>query len=805
MRFVLYSNEEKKLQMAPLLALVALACGLLSTASSQNINNAAPQLGASQADCSAELDLNPQDNTTSNATLNVCHLQAKTQLLNLTAICFSQCESCDILYLLIDLSGPQAVISSNLSLYEECSGAVNVPTPTPDSPSASYVLVWNNSSVPEGCTATAEELLLSSVFFSMDVSQGYSSTDVCLTFFDPNINDTSQPSCVHLLPPPTISYTPKPLPALYKSGPVAVVNGGLNVNDLSNIIYAEVTIDQSTFTQGDRLIVTSANLQPTSFPNGTLTITGEASPLEYTAILGNVLFTSRVELVFFTIEFREDMAMRQVYLGNNHEELTAFASSISGTVSLNVTLQARNSVLDNDEYIYIGLFSIEPVDTPTSSSLLILNCNPDCTRALTSIAYINHASEPSYYNEAGDLIVRDILVRLLDVRGSVLATAMLEVDIVPVNNHAPVLLIWLPCNSTSVATYRQRRHTPSRESHGGQRGLGHTWYSSKHAPNFLSAYLESTPGHTPCLWSITVTFGADTNAPPMEGLGTLLHLLPSRLNDAVVGVAWVDERTLFFKVTGCWLLNDTGSIDLVFKPQGESCSDHAPCTRGVCFANRTGCPVRGVYRVQLGTAHQVTLPHPPSGMLILCLQFLTVGVVIASLLVMWQMVKRRRRFVGYKIGEDEVPCVSKTPPQVAINITPPPSKQPPKKKLSACNQSTMRPELLSHVGSPHGKQSTSNGAPMSAGPPVVGNPPSEVMTEAMWSPEQLEGGEEPKVASREKEVEPHPLGVSTDVCARSEGVAEERLVPTVGALQSEGGMVIEGVVMGCGQLGEAIN
>ena len=54
----------------------------------------------------------------------------------------------------------------------------------------------------------------------------------------------------------------------------------------------------------------------------------------------------------------------------------------------------------------------------------------------------------------------------------------------------------------------------------------------------------------------------------MEGLGTLLHLLPSRLNDAVVGVAWVDERTLFFKVTGCWLHNDTGSIDLVFKPQG---------------------------------------------------------------------------------------------------------------------------------------------------------------------------------------------------------------------------------------------
>ena len=157
-----------------------------------------------------------------------------------------------------------------------------------------------------------------------------------------------------------------------------------------------------------------------------------------------------------------------------------------------------------------------------------------------------------------------------------------------------------------------------------------------------------------------------------------------------------------------------------------------------------------------------------------------------------------------------MPCVSKTPPQVAINITPPPSKQPPKKKLSACNQSTRRPELLSHVGSsdsltsPHGKQSASDGeilAPMSA---VVGNPPSEVMTEAMWSPEQLEGGEEPKVASREKEVEPHPLGVSMDVCARS-GVAEERLVPTVGALQSEGGMVIEGVVMGCGQLGEAIN
>lgn len=60
--------------MAPLLALVALACGLLSTASSQNINNAAPQLGASQADCSGEENsLQPLGMVGLDKTLNMQH------------------------------------------------------------------------------------------------------------------------------------------------------------------------------------------------------------------------------------------------------------------------------------------------------------------------------------------------------------------------------------------------------------------------------------------------------------------------------------------------------------------------------------------------------------------------------------------------------------------------------------------------------------------------------------------------------------------------------------------------------------
>ena len=43
----------------------------------------------------AWLDLNPQDNTTSNTTLNVCKLRAETQLLNLTEICYSEvCQVC---------------------------------------------------------------------------------------------------------------------------------------------------------------------------------------------------------------------------------------------------------------------------------------------------------------------------------------------------------------------------------------------------------------------------------------------------------------------------------------------------------------------------------------------------------------------------------------------------------------------------------------------------------------------------------------------------------------------------------------
>ena len=46
----------------------------------------------------AWLDLNPQDNTTSNTTLNVCNLRAETQLLNLTEICYNQVCQCSTLY-----------------------------------------------------------------------------------------------------------------------------------------------------------------------------------------------------------------------------------------------------------------------------------------------------------------------------------------------------------------------------------------------------------------------------------------------------------------------------------------------------------------------------------------------------------------------------------------------------------------------------------------------------------------------------------------------------------------------------------
>ena len=70
-----------------------------------------------------------------------------------------------------------------------------------------------------------------------------------------------------------------------------------------------------------------------------------------------------------------------------------------------------------------------------------------------------------------------------------------------------------------------------------------------------------------CLWSIVVAFSTNTSAPPMDGLGTIL-LLPAQLNDGMVGVAWEGKSTLVVKVTGCGLVNFTGVINLLFKPQG---------------------------------------------------------------------------------------------------------------------------------------------------------------------------------------------------------------------------------------------
>lgn len=113
----------------------------------------------------------------------------------------------------------------------------------------------------------------------------------------------------------------------------------------------------------------------------------------------------------------------------------------------------------------------------------------------------------------------------------------------------------------------------------------------------------------------------------------------------------------------------------------------------------------------------------------------------------------------------------------------------------------MRQESPRNVGPPVnltslGQRSAGHGgilAPTSVGPPVVRNLQGDggkdgSMMGDMCLPEQLEEREESKV---EREVEPHSLHMSTNASARREGasvIQQERPVPTVGALQREGGM-----------------
>lgn len=99
-----------------------------------------------------------------------------------------------------------------------------------------------------------------------------------------------------------------------------------------------------------------------------------------------------------------------------------------------------------------------------------------------------------------------------------------------------------------MGVYRQKRHSPLLQPTSGG---GRARYS-EHAPNVTSAFVElKTYDYTLCLWNISVLFSVNTNTPPMGNLGGMLHLLPTQLNSAVVGVAWEDERTLVVKGTGC--------------------------------------------------------------------------------------------------------------------------------------------------------------------------------------------------------------------------------------------------------------
>ena len=159
------------------------------------------------------------------------------------------------------------------------------------------------------------------------------------------------------------------------------------------------------------------------------------------------------------------------------------------------------------------------------------------------------------------------------------------------------------------------------------------------------------------------------------------------------------------------------------------------------------------------------------------------------------------RSVGYKMAEDGGASLTKCPPPVIINITPPP-KQLLRKSPSNCSQVPLRAGPSSSLD-PHSEDPTDGVGPcilghQGIGPPDVG-PSSgeegdgdggvEVTSVQRWLP-QLDGEEVCKAKEDTKhpqEVELHPQEISQHLCAGSGGVEvyQEGLVATVGAFQSK--------------------
>jgi cysteine-rich repeat protein len=293
--------------------------------------------------------------------------------------------------------------------------------------------------------------------------------------------------------------------------------------------------------------------------------------------------------------------------------------------SINITLTATNGDLDPSDNIFVRT-PIYPLITRanlTNTSLILYadaNVN-EYEEVLRSILYINQEDEPTYYANATtrEKLQREIIITLTDDNSTHPSTAIhrISINLVLINDNRPVITLKFSdpsCLATYPHSNMQRRSVQYPGKYGmvknqkrfllkrrNQRTLGL-------APSLVNvcAELDALASNISCLSRITVSINANTTMPIIEvqrELREVLTFSPSGLNSIPHYGEWKNSKEFVIHFMGCYEKIDN-NIQIIFEPQKNECNFTSSCVDGICFSNRTGCPIVGIYPVSITNATQ---------------------------------------------------------------------------------------------------------------------------------------------------------------------------------------------------------
>ncbi|CAI8001204.1 hypothetical protein GBAR_LOCUS3134 [Geodia barretti] len=324
----------------------------------------------------------------------------------------------------------------------------------------------------------------------------------------------------------------------------------------------------------------------------------------------------------FTVNYTEE-GKPSVAIGMSH--LIRISDEEGDDVSgMEVELVATNGPLDDGDTLFLSTPVALPVIshpnttiTRTSISASNLDSDSDYVNTLGALRYINTEDEPTLFANDGVRIYREIVIRITDSVLPVPTTNVVRVtvEIEPINDKTPRIIInsdptctqdARDSEMTTTRVFRRSVGTPAPSQRRRRRDNTHLKNTNTLAAAQVlrvhAELIEIDGDSGPCLFQMVVQFNTDTSVPVVEiqeGLDSLLTFAPASLAKTPHRGYWRDYRTLVILFTECaqWERDERKPLYLVFYGSEGSCTWDSPCDNGVCYKNRTGCPVAGYHRV----------------------------------------------------------------------------------------------------------------------------------------------------------------------------------------------------------------